>query len=186
MSHTAPPTADDTIPAWRRRLARSAVGAFLVGMIVLWTYVLFLSPREGVNRFEDRQWAERAESICADYADDRSLLADYRRLDSGGSELIRERADIIDRATDIVDAMVDELEADLPADAKGQAIVPMWIDEYRIYIDDRRRYTDELRTTGENLPFYETMSEVPISERLATFAADNEMATCSPPLDLGM
>ncbi len=82
--------------------------------------------------------------------------------------------------------MVDELEADLPADAKGQAIVPMWIYEYRIYIDDRRRYTDELRTTGENLPFYETMSEVPISERLATFAADNEMATCSPPLDLGM
>jgi hypothetical protein len=82
--------------------------------------------------------------------------------------------------------MINDLAADLPADAKGQAIVPMWLEEYRTYLEDRRRYATELRTTGENLPFYETMSEVPISERLATFAADNEMATCSPPLDLGM
>lgn len=186
MSHTVPPAADDTVPAWRRRLARGAVGLFVVGMIVLWTYVLFLSPREGVNRFEDRAWAARAEAICVDYSEERFILADYRRLDSGSSDLIRERADIIDRATDILDAMIDDLEADLPTDAKGQAIVPMWIDEYRTYIEDRRRYADDLRITGENLPFYETMSEVPISERLATFAADNEMATCSPPFDLGM
>lgn len=181
-----PPTTEHEVPTWRRRLARSAVLFFLLGMAVLWTYVLFLAPREGVNRFEDRAWAAQAEAICLDAEEQRFLLADYRRLDSGGADLIVERADIIDQATDIIDDMVDSLAVDLPTDAKGQAIVPMWIEEYRTYIADRRRYADELRTTGENLPFYETMSEVPISERLATFAADNEMPTCSPPFDLGM
>jgi hypothetical protein len=187
MSDTAPPAVDPAaVPAWRRRLARTAVAFFLVGMVVLWTYVLFLAPRDGVNRFDDRAWAERAEERCTASAQERFVLADYRRLDSGGAELIRERADIIDASTDILEAMINDLAADLPADAKGQAIVPMWLEEYRTYLEDRRRYATELRTTGENLPFYETMSEVPISERLATFAADNEMATCSPPLDLGM
>jgi len=43
-----------------------------------------------------------------------------------------------------------------------------------------------LRATGENLPFYETMSEVPLSERLETFAGDNRMDACAPPRDLSM
>ena len=186
MSETVPLAAEPTASRWRRRLARTAIGFFLAGMVVLWTYVLFLAPREGVNRFEDRDWAVRAEETCLNAEAERFLLADYRRLDSGGVDLIVQRADIIDNATDVVESMVDELAADLPADAKGQAIVPMWIDEYRTYIADRRRYAEELRTSGENLPFYETLDQVPISERLATFAADNEMPTCSPPMDLGM
>lgn len=186
MTDTVPPTDQSAIAPWRRRLGRSAVALFLVGMAALWTYVLFLAPRDGVNRFEDRGWAAAAEQICLDAEQSRFELADYRRLDTGGADLIRERADIIDSATDTLDSMVDRLEVTLPSDAKGQAIVPMWIDEYRTYIADRRRYAADLRSTGENLPFYETMSEVPISERLATFAADNEMPTCSPPMDLGM
>ena len=132
MSETAPPAVDDAaVPAWRRRLARTSVMFFLGGMVVLWTYVLFLAPREGVNRFEDRAWAERAEERCTTSEQERFLLADYRRLDSGGADLIRERADIIDAATDILEVMINDLATDLPSDAKGQAIVPMWLEEYR-------------------------------------------------------
>jgi len=43
-----------------------------------------------------------------------------------------------------------------------------------------------LRATGENLPFYETMSEVPLPERLETFAGDNRMDAGAPPRDLSM
>jgi len=167
-------------------LTRTTLTLVMLGFAAFWVWALFFASKEAINRIEDRDWSARAQQICLDADTARDALADYRRLDSGGSELIRERADIIDRATDILDDMVDDIDAVTPADDKGAAIVPMWIDEYRTYIGDRRRYADELRTTGENLPFYETMAEVPISERLATFAADNDMAACSPPFDLSM
>lgn len=150
----------------------------------MWIWVLFFAPRDGVNRFEDREWAAWAEQICAEAANQRLELADYTRLDSGGSALIQQRADLIDRATATLESMLAELRAQPPADAKGRAIVPMWLDEYDTYVSDRRQYTSELRASGENLPFYETLNQVPISERLATFAADNEMPSCKPPFDL--
>ena len=167
-------------------LTRTTLTAVMLGFAAFWVWALFFASKEAINRIEDRDWSARAQQICLDADTARDALADYRRLDSGGAELIRERADIIDAATDIMDDMVDDIDAVAPTDDKGAAIVPMWIDEYRTYIGDRRRYANELRTTGENLPFYETMAEVPISERLATFAADNDMAACAPPFDLSM
>ena len=52
------------------------------------------------------------------------------------------------------------------------------------YIQDRYRYAAQLRDSGENLPFYETADGIPLSERIETFAGDNEMPACSPPRDL--
>ncbi|MEC8730734.1 MAG: hypothetical protein VXX66_07995, partial [Actinomycetota bacterium] len=116
--------------------------------------------------------------------DERTALANYTRLDEGGAELIRQRADIVDEATDTLERMLNSLEALPLTGEKGQAIIPLWIDEYRTYLGDRRNYAAQLRESGENLPFYETANQIPISERLATFAADNEMPACKPPLDL--
>ena len=100
------------------------------------------------------------------------------------AELILQRAEIVDEATDTLERMLNSLEALPLTGEKGQAIIPLWIDEYRTYLGDRRNYTAQLRESGENLPFYETANQIPISERLATFAADNEMPACKPPLDL--
>ena len=63
--------------------------------------------------------------------------------------------------------------------------MPQWEDEYRQYIQARRDYADDLRATGDNLAFYEPATNgLPISERLETFAGDNEMPACAPPRDL--
>ena len=81
--------------------------------------------------------------------------------------------------------MLDDVVAEPPSDAKGRDLVPQWEADYRTYIGDRRAFTDDLRSTGENAPFYETeVSGIPISEKLETFAADNEMPSCAPPRDL--
>ena len=165
------------IPRLLALVGFSAFGAF-------WIWALFFASKEGVNRIEDQAWLERAQSICEQAADERTALANYTRLDEGGPELILQRADIVDEATDSLERMVNSLEALPLAGEKGRAIVPMWIDEYRTYLGDRRNYTTQLRASGENLPFYETANKIPISERLATFAADNEMPACKPPLDL--
>jgi len=171
---------------WRRTFGRVAVLTVILVFVVFWTWALFFASKEAVNRIDDREWAARAETVCRDWNERRLALADYRQIRDGGPDLIRERADIIDRATDMIESMIDEVTAVDPNDDKGMGIVPLWTDEYRIYIEDRRRYAEELRVTGENLPFYETMSEVPVSERLETFAGDNEMDACAPPRDLSM
>ncbi|MGA1515800.1 MAG: hypothetical protein ACO37U_09090 [Ilumatobacteraceae bacterium] len=176
----------DTQFGWRQIGARVAVLTVMVAFAAFWTWALFFASKEAVNRIGDVEWAERAEAVCQDWNERRLELADYRQIREGGADLIRERADIIDRATDMVESMIAEVNAVRPSDEKGRAIVPLWTDEYATYIEDRRRYAAELRATGENLPFYETMSEVPLSERLETFAGDNRMDACAPPRDLSM
>ncbi len=192
MSQTAhrPPShtnvLDDDVPArgGRRLVLRllALVGAAL--FIAFWTWALFFASKEAINRIEDREWAERAESICAAATIERTALSDFRELDEAGPDLIAERADVVDRATDILEAMLSDVVAVSPTDPKGIEIVPLWEADYRIFIEDRRTYANELRASGVNLPFYETAITIPISEKVATFAGDNSMPSCSPPSDL--
>lgn len=177
---SSPTPARETRSILTRTLALIGFGVFAT----FWIWALFFASKEGVNRVEDRAWVESAQSICETAADERTALANYTRLDEGGAELIRQRADIVDEATDTLERMLNSLEALPLTGEKGQAIIPLWIDEYRTYLGDRRNYAAQLRESGENLPFYETANQIPISERLATFAADNEMPACKPPLDL--
>ena len=177
---SSPTPTRETRSVLTRTLALIGFGVFAT----FWIWALFFASKEGGNRIEDRAWVESAQSICEDAADERTALANYTRLDEGGAELIRQRADIVDEATDTLERMLNSLEALPLTGEKGQAIIPLWIDEYRTYLGDRRNYTAQLRESGENLPFYETANQIPISERLATFAADNEMPACKPPLDL--
>ena len=180
-------------PGQRSPAVRWATRLLLTVLIAVfatfWTWALFFASKEAVNKIDDRAWAERAEQICADANDARLALSDYRSIvdvdDTEVAALIRERADIVDRATDILVVMLDDVVAVEPLDDKGRGIVPQWEAEYRSYIEGRRVYTADLRATGENLPFYEPgVGGIPVSERLETFAGDNEMPSCSPPRDL--
>jgi len=168
-----------------------------IGLIVLvslfaafWIWALFFASKEAVNRIEDRAWAERAEQICQAANDERLELADFRLIDGGDTDAdaiaarIRERADIVVASTLVIERMLDDLVAVEPTDLKGSEIVPLWEADYRIYIQDRYKYAEQLRDSGENLPFYETADGIPLSERIETFAGDNEMPACAPPRDL--
>ncbi len=184
LEHTN--TLDDDVQAsGAKRLflrALALVGAAL--FVTFWVWALFFASKEAVNKIGDRAWAERAESICAAATVERVALSDYREIDQAGPDLIAERADVVDTATDILEAMLDDVVAVTPTDPKGIEVVPMWEADYRTFLQDRRNYTAQLRATGENLPFYETAITIPISEKVATFAGDNEMPSCSPPSDL--
>ena len=90
------------------------------------------------------------------------------------------------KATDSLERAVNALTALTVADAKGRALVPLWLADYRTHISDRRAYSDDLRN-GVNEPFSETVTEgLPISEKIATFAADNAIPSCAPPIDLSV
>jgi len=64
--------------------------------------------------------------------------------------------------------------------------VPLWIADWRTHLSDREAYVVELRA-GRNRPFSETRGDrIPLSEKIATFAADNLIPNCSPPRDLAL
>lgn len=151
---------------------------FLVGaaaFVAFWFWALFLIDKTAVNKIEDRQWAERAEEICA------PVKQSVRRLDLERTTDLGGRADLVVESTDMLAAMLDDVEAVEPSDPKGQAIVPDWIADYRSLLDNRYDYADQLRS-GQDGPFTEDpVDGVPITERIETFAGDNEMPSCAPP-----
>lgn len=142
---------------------------------VFWIWALFFASKTAVNKIGDEAWAARAESICADYD------LQVRALSALADADLEVRADLVDESTDLLSAMLDELVAVPPEDDKGQAIVPDWVEEYRVLLADRYRYADQLRS-GQNIPFTETaVNGVPVTERIETFAGDNDMPSCAPP-----
>jgi hypothetical protein len=97
------------------------------------------------------------------------------------------KADLVDRATDSLEAAINQIEKMKPADAKGQAIVPEWIADYRTYLSDRRAFAVALRTAIRRPFFAESeIGGVPVSEKIAKFARENNMRTCQPPYDLSV
>lgn len=167
-------------------LARIGIGLFAVTMTLFWTWAMFFADPEPVNRIGDTNWAQRAERRCAATQNELQGLANFSTLAPGNTKQIIERAAIVEQATDTLTTMLDDITATPPTDAKGQALIPQWTDEYRTYLNDRVLYVEKLRSQGRNLAFEETMTEdgVPASERLSTFAADNRMPSCAPPHDL--
>lgn len=170
-----------------KRIAVTTTLAVVFTLIgAMWVYALFFASKEVVNEINDRAWTERAEIICKSAATERIALADFRPITDAGVGALLERAKIVDLATDTLDRMLLKLEATNPQDAKGQAIVPLWISDYRTYITDRRTYAEQLRL-GSNVPFGESsVLGLPISEKISTFAADNYMKSCKPPMDLSI
>ena len=185
MTATAtPPTAPTDDAPSRRSPWRYVLIAVVVLFAAFWIWALFFASKESVNKIGDRAWATRAQGICEAAKAERMQLADLRRVDEEDRAMLAERGDIVDRATDIVERMLDDVTAVQPSDPKGQAIVPDWARDYRTYIEDRREFADDLRA-GMNEPFAETAVDgIPISEKLTVFAGDNRMPDCGPPVDL--
>ncbi len=182
---TTQPPSEATIPSyipgaepgpWRRsRIRKVLLITAIVGLIAFWIWALFFASKEAVNKIDDRAWAERAETICARYD------LQIRALEAESSTDLQVRAALVVESTDLLSDMLDEVVAVTPSDEKGQAIVPAWEGDYRTLLADRYRYAEQL-ASGEDGPFTETAVQgVPITERIETFAGDNEMPSCAPP-----
>jgi len=170
----------------RQIATRTTIVIVVLLTSAMWIYAFVFSSREAVNKIADENWQARAEEICSRANVERSALADYRLIEDAGSDALTQRAEIVDEATAIIASMIDSIESAPPVDAKGLALVPQWISDYKTYIQDRYDYTARLRE-GINDPFSETMIDgLPLSEKISTFAADNRMPACKAPIDLSV
>lgn len=169
-----------------RRLLKPFLIVICALIGAMWVYALFFASKVAVNKIDDKSWKAAAEKICFVSEKERLALIDLRKVKDSGANALTERAQIIDKATDSLERAVNSLAALSVSDSKGQALVPLWLADYRTHISDRRAYADDLRA-GVNEPFSETVTEgLPISEKIATFAADNAAPSCAPPIDLSV
>lgn len=186
---THPPPASPPTPAAaqpRRRWVTVLLTAICLGIAAFWIWALFFPPKSSVAKLDDTAWAERAEAICARANRDRAALIDTRRIADAGPNALVERAALIDRATDIVEQMLDDVVAVSPTGPDDTGLVQTWERYYRSLIASRRDYADVLRT-GENPPFREgALDGVPISEFINDFTVANRMKACSAPADLAI
>jgi hypothetical protein len=95
-----------------------------------------------------------------------------------------QRADIVDRATDIIDAMVDRIEALPVAGDKNRERVNVFLGYYRTIIDNRHAYTARLREFRLE-PYRETqVAGGPVSNVIIDFTTGNALPECMPPSEL--
>ena len=170
-----------------RRSLQVFLAAICLGIAVFWIWALFFPPtKQSVAKVDDVAWTIRANEICNQANLERDKLVDLRRIDTVSGDALAERADIIDKATVIVQKMLDDVTSQVPSGVKDADLMNTWKDIYQDWIDGRIDYTAVLRT-GDNAPFAESMLEGgPVSDYINDFAVANRMTSCSAPMDLAV
>ncbi|MXZ95651.1 MAG: hypothetical protein F4Y99_06975 [Acidimicrobiaceae bacterium] len=193
-------TTEDEVAApdprrWRR-LGRWLGGLFVVGSFVFWAWAFSPWARtENPARLDNRGFAQWADQRCAEAQTAIAAVPTARQAASRA-----ERADQVDRATDEVEALVDDLrmraqvslatstEGDGPPDAD---LVGDWLADWDVYITDRRSHSAKLRTADDDTPDRELrfllvdMTEgSTYTERMDGFSRLNNMDNCQVPGDV--
>ncbi len=159
-------------------------------LAAMWVYYFVFASDAGVYQMQDTSWRETASPICVAAQAERAELVDT----DGGyiinptPEQMRQRADIVDQATDIIEQMLNDILA-IPVDNDDDRTrLATFEENYRLVIGDRRRYSARLRDL-QLQPYNETIvGGGPVSNVVLDFTAGvkgNDVPECSPPGELG-
>ncbi|MDE0667084.1 MAG: hypothetical protein OXH67_15940, partial [Acidimicrobiaceae bacterium] len=159
---TDPASAGDATEANPRRSRLRLAGKWMGGLFVAGSFVFWawaFSPwarTENPGRLDDRSFVGWADQRCARAQTAIDALPTARQAASRA-----ERADQVDRATDEVEALVADIrlraeaslsvstESDGPPDTE---LVAAWLEDWDVYISDRRSHSERLRTASEDTP----------------------------------
>jgi hypothetical protein len=184
-------TAVDTELEPTPRKTRGWVKAILVlicGLIAaMWVYAFVFAPKAGVYFVTEKAWRTSADQICAVAQQQRLALVDTSGgyISSPTHEQMIQRADIVDKATDLLDGMITDIAALPLAGTKDQERVAIFVKYYRQIIDDRRAYTARLRAFDLQ-PYRETLVHGgPVTNVVIDFTSGNDLSHCMPPGELG-
>ncbi len=181
MAAPAPSAAPGDPPARRWSLGRAAAVVVGLALAMFWIWIFSGGPRrQNPDHLSDRAWVARAEATC------RRAVAEVGRLPRAEqTRRPQERADVVDRATTRLEAMVDRLGRPLPDKGDDARLVRAWLGDWRTYLGNRRDYTRRLREDPRARFLLDEKFSDPIDTVISTFAEVNDMAACAPPGDVG-
>lgn len=183
MSHTT------TATPLRRWPVRVGLGLGCAAIAAMWIFAIWGPDPPPVYQIEDPTWRPAALEICAAADEAIVALADTSEgfITEPTREQMTQRADLADQATDILDQMITDLVAIPVVGDDDRLRLDTFEENYRIIIEDRRRYTAALRL-GRNIDYTETVvGGGPVTNVITDFTAGvkgNDVPLCSPPGDL--
>ena len=173
-------TPDPLRPGLHTVVVRTLLGLLGVAMVVLWVYAFFIAPSGNPDRLQDRSWPEMAQQRCLEA---RAVIDTLPRAAAATSPA--DRAGDLDLATDVLADMVADL-ALLPGGIDDDTrLVGMWLEDWAIYVSDRRTHADRLRLEGDIRPLLTALPSGTgsVLKRMNGFARVNDMESCLDPGD---
>lgn len=165
-----------------RRFPWGRVGAvaILLGIVVLWIFAFAQDARRAPGTLDDAAYGEQAQEICL-----ATGVALASLPPAFEAETAADRAGMIDRADEELEAMLVQLRAAAPTTERDGRMVDEWLDDWAVYLGDRADYAARLRE-DEGARFYVSeKNEDQITEPIDRFAEVNRMGACATPQDLG-
>ncbi|MEA3185777.1 MAG: hypothetical protein QOJ74_2254 [Ilumatobacteraceae bacterium] len=179
--------ADIAVPRKTRRWVRAMLVLVCALIAAMWVYAFGFASKTGVYYVTDKGWRTSAEQICVEATQRRLALADTSQgyIAKPTHEQMIQRADIVDKATDTLDHMINDIEALPLATSDNRERVTVFVKYYREIISDRRAYTARLRAF-QLTSYRETMVlGSPVTNTVTDFTTGNAIPHCMPPGELG-
>jgi hypothetical protein len=172
----------------KHRLWVRAILILICALIAaMWVYAFIFAPKQGVYFVTEKAWRASAEQICARAEQQRLALVDTAQgyISNPTHEQMTQRADIVDKATDTIEDMINDVEALPLAGSDDRERVTIFVKYYREIIGDRRAYTARLRAFDLE-PYRETLvNGSPVTNTVIDFTTGNAIPHCMPPGELG-
>lgn len=159
---------------------RAGIGFFIL-MALFWAAIFsgFFTHRNP-DKLYDEAWVAQAAKICAPGAQAIKNLPNASTAKSPA-----DRSNLLDRGTAALEPMVDRLESlPLPKRASDQTVVKGFLEDWRIYLEDRNRFAKALLSDPKAQPL---MSEVHggwVSDAIDAMASANDIMDCATPDDM--
>jgi hypothetical protein len=177
----APPEAEAPLAmTWTAGRVLAVVA--MLAMATFWAAIFAgVFRAENPDLLDDRAFVARTATRCD------ALLADLEDLPNAAFiDDAATRAEVLDEATDLVEAMIDAIEADAPTEGDDGRSVRGWLADWRTYVENRRDYA---RRLGEDpdarLYLDESLGGDSVDRPIEVFADVNDMPQCATPGDVG-
>jgi hypothetical protein len=176
----AAPLQEDQPSRRRHNIALGlGIGGFLL-MGIFWALIYSGAFNwRNPDKLHDEAWVSAAREICAPTA---KLINDLPRAQTAKSPA--ERAATVDQGSDALDEMVERLAARPPDNTSDREVVAAWLADWRVYLGDRRDFTERLRADPMAKPLFTEVHGGWSTNAIDAFANANDLDTCTSPPDL--
>ena len=172
---------DSREPHKTNQIALGAGIAVFFGLALFWA-AIFSGTFNSRNpdKLHDATWAPAAERICKPAA---ATIADLPNATTTKSA--DERATLIDKGTAALAPMVKQLEA-LPAPerASDRTVVTGYLEDWNIYLQDRRNFSEALRKDPKAQPLLTETHGGWDTDAIDAMANANDIPDCATPRDM--
>lgn len=161
-------------------VGRVAIVVLVLGIIAMWGYAFFGEPYVP-GRLGDTSFPTAAQPVC-----DATMVKIQALPRANETPNASDRAAVVDRGTTYLDEMIGDLRTRIPAAQPEGEAVRQWLDDWAIYVNDRREYTAALRVDPLTR-FAVTQSprdNTQITKAVDRFATINKMPACATPDDV--